>query len=613
MSQFTEIRNESAEADKLSSSPSPTCVPDSMRLSSRSASHIPSPNAASAQVYRKVNVAIIGAGATGLSCASNLLQDSTLSPSLIVLEARDRIGGRIHTTQEAIPVTATNGTTNPQTKIISLDHGATWVHGISTTRKQSSGGDNNPSVIVKDDNPMVELLALGNSECPTTSRNPHPDHPFLTEVAKDGNPWTRPYHVLHKQNNIAIFFEGQNCCGESEEATTAEAICHHYKTIAELSDRLTELEEQGDKDDHVSLEHISLQSVMDSIHGEDSSSSNIVKAMSSFYMHLKECWHGTSRDALQAQEIMVDESNENIKSTIDEHYTPVGDFDGSHCTVPAGMQSLLTPLVEAVGTDRIHLNHEVVSIQHESDYIQIETENGMIIKADCCVTTLPVGYLKANANRIFQPALPSDKLEALSRLYSGSYKKILLTFDSIFWPINESIIGMIRNEKNDQNGGIGSNLLFYNLWAKDDIPCIEAVLFGAAGEWATHRSDEELKTAIIDFMQVALKQDNLHDKCLGCHVTRWEEDPYTLGSYTSFQLGTTEKDVEILARPEWGGRLIFAGEATNVEAMGSVHSALMSGAKTAEMAVSLVASKLRKGTPPTSSSATPPAELLIAA
>ncbi|MDE2604073.1 MAG: FAD-dependent oxidoreductase, partial [Bradyrhizobium sp.] len=49
-----------------------------------------------------VDVAIIGAGAAGLS-AAHALQNSGLS--VIVLEARDRVGGRAHTIMAAPGIT----------------------------------------------------------------------------------------------------------------------------------------------------------------------------------------------------------------------------------------------------------------------------------------------------------------------------------------------------------------------------------------------------------------------------------------------------------------------------------------------------------------------------
>src|SRR5258705_3776924 len=58
-----------------------------------------------------INVAIIGAGAAGLG-AANALKDSGLS--VIVLEARDRTGGRAHT------ILATPG--------VVFDVGCGWLH-----------------------------------------------------------------------------------------------------------------------------------------------------------------------------------------------------------------------------------------------------------------------------------------------------------------------------------------------------------------------------------------------------------------------------------------------------------------------------------------------------
>src|SRR5215475_11900170 len=58
-----------------------------------------------------VDVAIIGAGAAGLG-AANALKDSGLS--VIVLEARDRVGGRAHTIQAAPDVV--------------FDVGCGWLH-----------------------------------------------------------------------------------------------------------------------------------------------------------------------------------------------------------------------------------------------------------------------------------------------------------------------------------------------------------------------------------------------------------------------------------------------------------------------------------------------------
>ena len=75
--------------------------------------------------------------------------------------------------------------------------------------------------------------------------------------------------------------------------------------------------------------------------------------------------------------------------------------------------------------------------------------------------------------------------------------------------------------------------------------------------------------------------NDLSSSCTDFHVTRWEEDIHTRGSYSTFHLGTTDQHVDVLQSSEWDGRLLFAGEATEIDHMGSVHGALISGKRAA--------------------------------
>lgn len=64
---------------------------------------------------RKPHVTVLGAGISGLSSAKVLKQ---FTSNLSVLEARSRIGGRIHTIA------------HPYIDDLKLDLGASWIHGI---------------------------------------------------------------------------------------------------------------------------------------------------------------------------------------------------------------------------------------------------------------------------------------------------------------------------------------------------------------------------------------------------------------------------------------------------------------------------------------------------
>ena len=71
-----------------------------------------------------VKVCVVGAGISGLSAAVHLVQQDCPPPpmhvSVVILESRDRIGGRMYTVQHEL-----GGRRKP------LDLGAQWIHGGS--------------------------------------------------------------------------------------------------------------------------------------------------------------------------------------------------------------------------------------------------------------------------------------------------------------------------------------------------------------------------------------------------------------------------------------------------------------------------------------------------
>ena len=81
-------------------------------------------------------------------------------------------------------------------------------------------------------------------------------------------------------------------------------------------------------------------------------------------------------------------------------------------------------------------------------------------------------------------------------------------------------------------------------------------------------------------MNVPIMQ--LQEYCVSCHVTRWEEDRYSRGAYSSTAIGILPRHLQEFRRPEWDGRLVFSGEATISEYDGSVFAALYSGMNSAK-------------------------------
>lgn len=507
------------------------------------------------RTHERARVGIIGAGASGLRCAQTLVQEQGFAPSdLVLLEGRDRIGGRIYTTHE------TRTTADFSKRSFPLDHGAAWVHGTGYDWKVPL--HSKPSLPL--DNPMMDLLAQTTNDV----------YDCLTPVVH-GNPWMRPGSILHRDGALAVFVQGHKL--EADSPLIPAALQRHHNRMKAVAALGNDLLDQG-----LGMETVTQSFGQAMRQVEGTSSNDAVENLTGFYLHLVECWYGKESDDLQISPFLGAYGEE--EAQYDEEYTEEGDFYGPHCTVATGMESILQPLLRNGVSDRIRLNEEVVRICREADStIRIESASGKVTVVDQCVITIPAGPLKkaVESQTFFDPPLSEDKQEAVGQMKMGCYKKVFLTFDKIFWPTQEAFVGLIGSDRT--NDTLGKYLLIDNLWAKNGIPCMEAILFGPAGRWAIGKTDDVIRDEVLKFLADTMgTTEDLQASCQDCHVTRWEEDRFSLGAYSSLSLGALIRHVEELARPEWDGNLIFAGEATILEHEGSVHAALFSGEQAAK-------------------------------
>ena len=284
----------------------------------------------------------------------------------------------------------------------------------------------------------------------------------------------------------------------------------------------------------------------------------------------------SSSSSSSSSEDDKDNSNEEEDDPLwdDEEFEQDGDFVGAHCTVQGGMHKVVQALATPNVRHCIRLDQEVIRIQHlqqqhpttttngghhsppssitgetnliptdnvnkdnsdnekqttHSKYnVRVETKSDLVVYAKACVVTIPVGCLRENHATLFAntTSLSTEKLQALERLTMGRYKKVFLTFDDIFWPTQPAFLGMMLPPKdsddntkkdftNTTDNPLGNCLLLDNLWAKDGVPCIEAILAGDQGVWATHKPDEVIRNAVLDFLQTAMNlQRDLRQACV---------------------------------------------------------------------------------------------------
>ena len=211
---------------------------------------------------------------------------------------------------------------------------------------------------------------------------------------------------------------------------------------------------------------------------------------------------------------------------------------------------------------------EVVQQIDIGDTVEIKTAAARFC-AEQVLVSLPLGVLKSESV-CFRPALPPDKVGAFERLHVGLLDKIFMAFPECFWPEDSEFFGQIGAEL------IESVL---NLKKFNGKNCLAVFISGGKAE----QLETEDLTLIAQRIMVELRGlfgPSIPDPDQVV-MTRWRQDPFALGSYSSVPVGSSRADRTTLGRPI-GSRLFFAGEATEPGFPGTVHGAFMSGERAAQ-------------------------------
>ncbi|KAF4046098.1 Flavin containing amine oxidoreductase [Phytophthora infestans] len=231
-------------------------------------------------------------------------------------------------------------------------------------------------------------------------------------------------------------------------------------------------------------------------------------------LHLVETWMGS-----ESHEMQIDAFGE-----IDL----MGDDPGAHCLVPTGMEGF---------------------VEHLS-------------------APLKSGQLQ------FLPELPRPKVDAISRSQMGQCMKVMVQFPEAFWPTNASFI-----TQSCDNTGFKTNRIYFpvifSYYRVKGVPILEGDLIGdKAEEVSKTLSDHEIVHAL--FLQLQEMFGLEIPEPVGHFITRWDQDKWTRGAYSSVTVDSTYEDPDLL-RQSVADRVFFAGEATNYEYQGALQAAYLSG------------------------------------
>jgi len=237
-------------------------------------------------------------------------------------------------------------------------------------------------------------------------------------------------------------------------------------------------------------------------------------------------------------------------------------FDGADVILTEGYDSIIAPL--AAGLD-IRLNTSVSEIWYDEDGVEVDGE-----AADYVICTVPLGVLKAG-KITFEPPLPRDLRDAIDQIGFGSVTKIAMKFPEPFWDTGTQYFGMMTEPKGR-----------WNYWLNYRTFSDENILLGlSVGDYAPF-ADRMSKAAMTEDALDVLRSV-WGDKVgvpAAIRTTHWSQDPHFLGAYSYSQAGGSIAQFRAFEKPV-SNRVVFAGEHTQFDHLGTTHGALMSGRRAA--------------------------------
>lgn len=428
----------------------------------------------------RFDTVVVGAGVAGLVAARLL---AAAGRTVVVVEARDRVGGRVSTERRDGQVT---------------DLGASWVHGV-----------NDSAVAAAAD-------AFGMRTVEFTVGGYQPDSRPIAYYGPDG-------------------------------------------------ERLSGAEARGFAEDVHALDATLLGVVAES--ASDASYRDVTEAA----LALQD-WD--AERVQRVREYLEHRSEEQYGAWIEDlaaHGLDDDAIDGDEVVFPEGYDVLPRRLAE--GLD-VRLEHVVTNVRWSADGVEVSAQGPMgevVLHAGSVVVTVPVGVLQSE-EFVIDPPLPEPLAGALSRLRMNAFEKVFLRFERRFWDDDVYAIRQQGPESRPWHS-------WYDLTTAHGSPTL---LTFAAGPTAVEIRDWDESRIVESILEQLRRLYGVRvEEPTEVHVTRWQDDPFSRGSYAYMTVGSTTDDHDALATPV-GGVLHLAGEATWTDDPATVTAAFHSGHRAAE-------------------------------
>ncbi|CAB9523788.1 Peroxisomal N(1)-acetyl-spermine/spermidine oxidase [Seminavis robusta] len=465
-------------------------------------------------------VIIIGAGVAGLSAAKRLKENNI---PVLILEGRNRLGGRIHTVAMNTQENNSNQEEGSTQKKAFVDMGAAWM-------------DGGPQ--------FNSLCRFAQDHGLTLVHTPYQENP--AEIGRQHRAWDANHHKWLNwfQVNWLMFRNGMILRALEQQENKAQ-YQNMYQRVQQIYQQPGLLNLGKDHYDQMLAETFT-------VHNEAAFLTEIHPLNDDVaYFHVK-----------------------------DEYYK------GTEYMIQGGYQKLIELLQEGIGEEEILLNHTVTSTtdHKSSDGVTVTTtqsttntnNNGITkttFQGSHVIVTVPLGVLKTNNLLLFEPPLPPSKQGAIQRIGFGVLEKIAMTFPTTFWRT-------VPHRRQDvYHIGVEHPVDFPNFVdVTESAGAPTLVTTTVAKAQLVHDNPQEAVERVQSLL--ASMFGKLYQEPLDIQTTQWKTDPFSLGAYMHFGREMKPGDIELLAEPH--GRIRFAGEATSTEYPSYVEGAALSGQREAD-------------------------------
>lgn len=253
-------------------------------------------------------------------------------------------------------------------------------------------------------------------------------------------------------------------------------------------------------------------------------------------------------------------------------------------------------------------------------FAEITCANGTVITAKHVIVTIPLGVLKYSHETLFTPHLPEYKVKCIDSLGFSVVDKVFLEFKNKLAPkfldpsINEFLlIWTSTSDEDDESTGVSpkrSKSSTETPVIDDDLKIVlkknsphkwwrtmysftrisEYALLGwLSGEDAKHVESLD-STDVGKVITEEILRRFFHPEFPEpeiTYITKWADDVYSRGSYTFVATQSSNKDIDLLSQPIYSDPahekpiLLFAGESCHPNFYSTVHGAFLSGKKAA--------------------------------